>query len=307
MSVISGMLPTFLTILGIALVFVVSVSAFLYIFVRHPVMVGGGDFMGMFDVQRTLYIAGRKGGGKTLLSFLVAANMYADGKAKYIHSNVPSVLSEPVSLPLEDCCFIVDECQDFMSSAKDAKEAEAFIRKLRIRFIMAGVGAPHRNFTKLKAWRVFNAFKYFIPIYVYNWKWTGIDEVEKGTFFVLRPDLMYFFYDTQTIPPDDGGLFDALAKTVEMHKTVEREMIEVESYERNTDPTDPEKSPIGGEATNEQEEDSDLTENEGGTRQTEGFETFAETIDDAAQNFEDTGLKIEAAIEKLQRTLGKRR
>lgn len=283
-------LSTFVFWGGAVAVVIAAISTALFLFVRNPTLAMGGDFLGMFDTQRTLYISGVKGGGKTLLSVFLSSLLYAQGKVKFIHANIPSVIVEPVSIPLQDCVFIVDECQEFVSNAKDAKEAEAYIRKFRIKFIMAGVGAPNRIFTKLKAWRVWNGYKFFIPVWVYKWRWEGIREVEQGWFVLLRPDLVYFFYDTEVTPPDDGGLFDALSKTAEMHKQIEREAIEDES-----------------DHTDQQAEDSHRAENVSSIRGLEEAEAIEEAIADAAESFSDTATKIETAAERLSKTLNRRR
>lgn len=287
--------------LTISAIIIAVTSVLMYSFIRVPSMVLGDDFMNMFSVQRTLYVAGRKGGGKTLLSFFVSALAYAKGEVKTIHANVPSVITNRVSIPLQDAVFIVDECQDFISDAGSAKEAEAFIRKLRLRFIMAGVGAPHRSFTKLKCWRVFNGYKIFVPFWVYRWRWEGVDEVEKGTFILLRPDLVYFFYDTQEIPPDDGGLFDALSKTVQMHKLIAQDRIEEDMINhagRNN-----------GKATGDTEtaESDDPVQDSEGVRGVTDAEKIGEAFADLAEGFEDSATKIQRAAESLKKATRKRR
>lgn len=288
--------PLLLTLYAVGSGLVFGLAGYCYLFIHHPRLWNADDFFGMLLVQRTLYIGGRKGGGKTSLAALLAAQLYAEGHADAIHANIPSVLAEPVGVPVDRAAFIIDEAQRFLKKSQAASDAEAFLRKYKMWLIMPGVGAPHRLLTALWCQRVFNAYRLAIPAWVYRWRWSMNGETEKGWFVVLRPDLLFWSYDTEVVPPDDGGLFDALAQTTAIYEEIERRRLAAQYGLIEEEIEDEAATHRGGEDS----ESQDAPENRGGDRGGRKAEELTEALMDAAEAFADSAATIEESARTIK-------
>lgn len=293
-------------ICGLAYGLVLLVSLWINVTVHVPTLWNGTDFVNLILIQRTLYLGGRKGGGKTCLMAFIAALLHKMGRVDTIHFNIPSVLSEPVQVPIERAVFGMDEVQRVLKRATAAADAENFLRKFDMWLLMAGVQPPHRLLTSLRAWRVFNAYTIGIPAWIFRWRYTMEGEKpDYGWFWLVKPHLVFNFYDTEMVPPDDGGLFEALEQTTAIKEEEARQRLiasgEIDNHDNSSTEGPSEgdgagaagAGEAGGNATEGQEPGSGSP---GRTETvTEALYEVAEEFGAAAADFQESSRRIQAA------------
>ena len=185
----------------------------------------GDEFLYFLENYRALWIQGRLGGGKTSLAVILAAYLKARGKVERVAANFPCSFSEKPQFLLYNSANIVDETHTFISSRKGVDTYNQFLRKLGILLLMPSVLPPHYLLTKFSCQRTFNGYFASIPIWIYKWTLSYRNIQEKGNFAIWEPHHIFPFYDTRQIPFSDGGIADAMDRTIryERYLTFENE------------------------------------------------------------------------------------
>jgi hypothetical protein len=180
------------------------------------------DFLSMLLVYKAVWIQGRYGGGKTSLGVILAAWLLKMGHVKHVRSNFPCSLSTDI-IDLEllyDEALVVDETNAFIGDRKTADGYANYLRKTNYYLIMPSVMPPHIKLTKFAVQRMFNGYRYGIPIWVYKWTLNYGNIREKGNFAILNPDAVFGAYDTGAIPMSDGGISDGIERTIKFEQWV---------------------------------------------------------------------------------------
>lgn len=215
--------------------------------------IGATTFFRSFIGVRTLWLAGRFGGGKTLLAFGSAIWLYENGYADCIVSNIPSNLSVPIGdvwirkYSREEFeqrgdnrqydTVVADQCPDGyrpgLANAAvvfdeawillDAREWKrqvgrtigAYLRKYNLYLILPSVFPVDVRFRQFYCQRVLNLAVFGFPMWIYKWRLEcGLID-DGGTFGLWRPSALYGTYDHLATPSDDAGITDAMAQTQE--------------------------------------------------------------------------------------------
>lgn len=175
------------------------------------------DFFSLVTFFHTVAFRGRPGAGKTYLAVLLAAWLKSRGLVDKVVSNFPVAFAESDVTKLDHTAIILDETWQFINTRKDVFGYAAVIRHIHSYLLMPSVFPPHRLLTRFKVGRSQNLFAYGIPAWMYRWRLDMEDEKEKGVFFVIHPERAFAVYDTEFIPPDDGGILDGLQATTKIH------------------------------------------------------------------------------------------
>lgn len=176
---------------------------------------GAGTFLALLAAYRVCWLSGRFGGGKTSLGVWIAAWLVANKYAGQIVSNMAlRGATSPCPVPLVDAALLIDETWLYIDNWKDVKSYAAFLRKLNLYLIMPSVWPPHPRLRLLEVHRVFNARVIGLPVWVYRWSLSMQSIGEKGYFMLWFPERVFKFYDSLSIPKDDGGIVAALAASV---------------------------------------------------------------------------------------------
>jgi hypothetical protein len=168
------------------------------------------DFLNMLVVYRSLWIRGRYGGGKTILSVILAAWLMTNGKVSEVHSNFPTVVSSPVvwNKRQDDICNLMDEMHAFAADRKDADGYAGYLRKTNYYLIMPSVMPPHIKLTFFSCQRTLNGYLVGLPFWYYKWDIRSGKDKTDGWFIVWCPHLAFGSYDTKYIPFDDNDIQD---------------------------------------------------------------------------------------------------
>lgn len=177
-------------------------------------LVGGDSFLAILTAYRSLWLAGRFGGGKTALATWLAGYLAAAGLVRRVHTNYPCAWSTPPAVPVRDAVCVIDESWLFVDSWRRVRGYAAFSRKLNTYLLLPSVFPPHHRLRFLSVQRALNGYSFGLPFWVYRWM-LGLGSVrEKGYFAWLYPHRIFAEFDTAYIPADDGGILDALTATM---------------------------------------------------------------------------------------------
>lgn len=177
-------------------------------------LIGGAPILALVNQFRIVWVQGSYGGGKTLLAFQLAWELYQTGRYRYILSNCNSVWTdnpEQVVLREEsfvDAIVILDEGGLFMRMSRDAEKFMIGLRKLNITIIVPSVQPPSTRVKFLQMQRIFNFQIIGLPLWLYEFRLSLGSEKEKSYFAISNPQKVYGIYDTLDYPVDDLYLSD---------------------------------------------------------------------------------------------------
>jgi hypothetical protein len=202
---------------------------------------GASLFLRTLVGMKVLWLAGRFGGGKTLLSFALGLWLQKQGYTRHIYSNIPSQVADPVPVPeppgfalhsdpetgkpkayasvIFDEAWILLDAREWNKNV--ARSIGAFLRKYDIFLLLPSVFSIDKRFRNFYVQRVLNCYAFGLPCYVYKWglKMGFVDET--GFFGLWRPSDYFGTYDHLATPGDDGGLVAAMAATSQLPDSVE--------------------------------------------------------------------------------------
>ena len=167
-----------------------------------------GNFLRYVQFFRSCWIAGRYGGGKTSLAFIIGDYLRECSSVDLLVSNCPSTLCDDLSAcnDLSNACIVLDESWIFLESWRAVKCYAAFLRKKNIILLLPSVFPVHAKLRYLTVQRVFNAYGMGVPIWVYEWRlWLGMVR-EKGYFMLWNPAWIFGQFDTSFVVCDDAVL-----------------------------------------------------------------------------------------------------
>ena len=184
--------------------------------IDHPkgkvILYGFDEFWRMFLAYRTLWLDGKFGGGKTLLAVLFSAKLLAENHVNRCLSNVPLAFSEKPEYGI-NCSMILDEAWDALTSRSAVVTYAAYTRKLNQFLIAPSVWDINPRLSRFLCYRVWNGYAVGVPVWVYEWRLVRRYQKDKGKFYVWQPENVFGTFPTKFIPPDDGGILEALNAT----------------------------------------------------------------------------------------------
>lgn len=232
--------------------------------------IGGSIFWETFCAFRVCWFRGRFGGGKTLLSVLMAARLLAENRVQSVVSNIPLTFASSPTVPLKSSAIILDESWIFIETRKDVMDYAAFVRKFNHYLLLPSVFPVHNRLSFFYVQRVFNGYTVGVPCWFYRWGLRDKDVKEYGYFGLWNPKAAYFHYPTEAVGGDDGGISDALAATAKM-------------------------AGFKGTRTQQQRTSAAVSidlEGMGPSDMEETLDDFSHTMDDQLAEFEKQGVKI---------------
>ena len=203
------------------------------------------QFLKLMVSFRVLWLAGRFGGGKTLLSFALSAWLYNNGYADRIYSNIPSPLCSDLddTTKLWKSAMVLDEAWVLLDAREYSKNVSrtigAFLRKYDLYLLLPSVFPVDVRFRSFYVQRTFNGMILGLPLWVYSWRLNSGVSSDRGWFGLWMPQKFYGSYDTMATPSDDGGLLGAMQYTVGFDVAdIESEYtgdagMEIEQYEQD--------------------------------------------------------------------------
>lgn len=179
-------------------------------------------FLRLVASYRILWIAGRLGGGKTALAYLLARELLLREGLRYLFSNCLSVWNDnPEWMEQKDGVFcdavcLLDEAGEFMDSPSEVRGWTSFLRKVNLMLLLPSVRPPHHTVRFLTVQRILNLNVVGLPIWVYRWDLDSGNLTEHGYFTVLFPSRIFGIYDTLGFPQDA----DVLLSHIKTWRTV---------------------------------------------------------------------------------------
>lgn len=177
-------------------------------------LIRGAPILQMVNQFRIVWIQGSYGGGKTLLAYQLAHELYKTGRYRYVLANSNSVWTDnPEKVVLRDNSFvdaivILDEGGLFMRMSRDAEKFMIGLRKLNITILCPSVQPPSTRVKFLQMQRVFNFQVLGLPLWLYQFRLNLGAEREKSHFGIYKPSEIFGIYDTLDYPVDDLYLSD---------------------------------------------------------------------------------------------------
>jgi len=160
---------------------------------------------------RVVWLKGRFGGGKTLLSFALGREFLERGWSRYLISNIGSAWSdkvenvEPRDTKL-DVFVIVDEAGQFLQTNSQIDTVMAYARMMNVVAVMPSVMPIPVRARFLSIIRVFNAYGIGLPFWIYRLDLSYAGQTERTHFALLKPHEYYGVYDTESFAADDAGI-----------------------------------------------------------------------------------------------------
>jgi hypothetical protein len=181
--------------------------------------IAAGEFLINFLSWRTLWIAGRLGGGKTLLAIALADWLIKNRHSTGLIANFPHALpmhdwrpahGDGLRRGIRGATIIFDEAWQLLDSrtaiAND-RSYGAYARKLETFWIFPSVIPIDKRLSLLRVRRDWIIATPAGGLWVYRWLLvTGDGEPAGGRFALWRPEAYYGMYDTKYIPTDDADI-----------------------------------------------------------------------------------------------------
>lgn len=172
-------------------------------------LIRGAPLIHMLNQFRVAWLMGSYGGGKTLMAFQLAYELYLTGRYRYILSNCNSAWTDsPANVILRDGSFvdaicILDEAGLFMRMSADADQFLLGLRKLNITILCPSVLPPSSRIKTLQVQRIINGNAFGFPLWIYQYRLSLGTEREKFNFGLWKPSNTFGIYDTLDYPVDD--------------------------------------------------------------------------------------------------------
>lgn len=168
-----------------------------------------GELVRLVSTFRACWLSGRPGGGKTLLSVVLALELLRQGLCTRIVANVPLHVEglswTPTETPSEcvDACIILDEAWSELGMGQDKalKQWLAYPRKRNQYLLFPSVLPLVRSLGTFRVQRVFNGSQLGIPLWVYRYR-IELGEKKPMTGFVplVNPSAWFSVYDSFSLP-----------------------------------------------------------------------------------------------------------
>jgi hypothetical protein len=162
---------------------------------------------------RTVWLAGRYGGGKTALGVHLALSLVEQKFASTIVSNLPLNIGTPTIIDrgdiadVRDAVLLLDEGWQELeigSGQKKIKEWLAYLRKQNHYVLLPSVLSLAKEVAHFTIERRFNLLPLGIPYWVYKWRLvTGAytkKDVQFGYIYWHKPSRIFGTYDTEYRP-----------------------------------------------------------------------------------------------------------
>jgi hypothetical protein len=176
-----------------------------------------GPFLQLLRAFRVVWLKGRFGGGKTLLSFALAEEFLRRGWVRYCLSNIGSVWCDRVEDVFLrdtklDAFVIVDEAGQFLRSSVQLDNYVAYSRMMNLFLILPSVMPVPVRARFMSVIRVWNMQAFGVPFWLYRCDLNYAGENDKFYFGLWKPREYYGVYDTESFAADDGGMSDTIAR-----------------------------------------------------------------------------------------------
>jgi hypothetical protein len=162
-----------------------------------------GQFFEDVIAWRSVWFAGRLGGGKTLAAVAVAKWLLDHDLADGVWTNFPCRL--PASKGLLRCVFIIDEAWQFLDARVWMTNAQnlygAWARHMGSFWLFPSIFPPDNRVRLVTVKRTLELIVTPMPMWWYEYKTLSDD---KGG-FMLQPDQIWSYY-MSGIPTTDGGV-----------------------------------------------------------------------------------------------------
>jgi hypothetical protein len=163
---------------------------------------------------RTVWLAGRYGGGKTALAVELAAQLIEEKFADKVVSNLPlniggreTVIKKGEIQDIEDAVLLLDEGWQELeigSGQKAIKEWLAYLRKQNHYVLLPSVLSLAKEVSRYTIERRFNLLQLGIPYWIYQWRLiTGAytkKDTQYGHIYWGSPTKIFGSYDTEYRP-----------------------------------------------------------------------------------------------------------
>ncbi len=182
----------------------------------EKMLINGSPLIHMLNQFRVIWFQGSYGGGKTLLAYELAYELYQTGRYRYILGNSNSVWTDsPPDVELRDGSFvdaivILDEGGLFMKVSSDADAFMLGLRKLNITLLVPSVTPPSTRIKFLRIQRIINGMSFGLPFWLYQYQLSLGFEKERAYVGIWKPQEIYGIYDTIDYPMDDCYMSDWL-------------------------------------------------------------------------------------------------
>lgn len=179
-------------------------------------LVGAAGFVQALREIRVVHIAGRFGGGKTSMAFMLAT-IFAERYGYSVVSNVASPIADDwetiVYRPYEGCraFVIVDEGGLWLQDAASCQAVAAYAAKLDCVFVIPSRVEPHRSFSALWLQPVWGLYGVLIPYLHYRWGVALGKQRSQGAFGWWRSSEVHGLY-SRNDPGSDAGLLDLVER-----------------------------------------------------------------------------------------------
>jgi hypothetical protein len=171
------------------------------------------DFLWMLTAYRVVYIRGRYGSGKTLLSVALSYELWKQQHVDRIYSNFPMAGRDENYEYSERFAMILDEAHIVLDSRSFSRQAsQTWLRDLRKResvLIMPAVLSVDIRFRSLSVQRI---FMFGNLLWVYRYEIDDGARLQNNTFSLLFPNYYFGAYSTKYSPKDED--FDNLKKVM---------------------------------------------------------------------------------------------
>lgn len=175
------------------------------------------EFLENIVAWRSAWIAGRLGGGKTLLAVAIAKWLIDHKLAQGAWTNFPCSL--PRADSIANCVFILDESWQFIDARLSRSMYTlygAWARKIGSFWLFPSIYPPDVRVRSVTVARALELIISPIPAWLYDYTTLATDrkgQPEKHSFLLL-PEPYFGLYDTTWIPTDDAGISAAIRKLV---------------------------------------------------------------------------------------------
>lgn len=176
------------------------------------------NLMAYLQTYRVLWFRSRYGSGKTALAFRLAYQLKQEGYIRYILSNCHSPIVDQVSDVVlregryADVVLVMDEAGKFMRNVHKADMYMDYMRKLNIVLLMPSVRPPSMVMRSFWIKRIMNLEVIGLPLWVYKFRLTDVDELMSENVYWLRPSEIYGLYDTAGFPSEGEEIERAIGE-----------------------------------------------------------------------------------------------
>lgn len=180
-----------------------------------------GDFLELVQFTRNIWLAGRLGSGKTLLSVALAFEMRRLGVVDYVWSNFPirvDLLPPPPDRLLRRTLIILDEAHQIINARDfqdNNREYGAYARKVQSVWLYPSIDTIDKRVRQVRVQRAFRVDFTPVGIWVYRYQLMLGDEHDQGWFLLWSPESVMGLYDHRYIPIDDAGILGAWRATMQ--------------------------------------------------------------------------------------------